>query len=106
MARGAPVFNGSASVRNAAGQMIEEVTKHIRRKNEVDDKFITELYSKMNSLYALDSLQDNQMNNNVKEEFGELPTMSVVLIVLLVSVWILLAIYTIFQSFKKKIGKK
>ncbi|MBE6543511.1 MAG: extracellular solute-binding protein [Ruminococcaceae bacterium] len=101
-----PVFNGSASVRNAAGQMIENITKQANRNKEVNDQYITELYSKMTSLYALDSLQDNQVGGSTKQEFGKLPTMSIILIVTLILIWILLAIYTIFQSFKKKIGQK
>lgn len=101
-----PVFNGSASVRNAAGQMIEEVLKSIKRNENVDDTYITNLYSKVSSLYALDSLQDNTVNENEKQEFGELPTMAIILIASLITVWVILAIYTIFQTFKKKIGQK
>ena len=38
-----PVFNGSASLRNAAGQMIENVTRSVRRKETVDDAYIDKL---------------------------------------------------------------
>ncbi len=48
-----PVFNGSASLRNAAGQLIEEVTKAERRGKDVNDKFIKDLYREMISLYKL-----------------------------------------------------
>jgi multiple sugar transport system substrate-binding protein len=51
-----PVFNGSASLRNAAGQMIEEVNKGIRRKKTVDDAFLDGLFSEMTSLYRLDQI--------------------------------------------------
>lgn len=101
-----PVFNGSASVRNAAGQLIEEVTKSIRRKQTVDEAYMTSLYSKVTSLYALDSIGENNLSENETEEFGEMPTLSVILIVSLVSIWTILAIYTIFQTFKKKIEQK
>ena len=33
-----PVFNGSASVRDAAGQLIENTTKSVRRSQTVDDE--------------------------------------------------------------------
>ena len=49
-----PVFNGSTSVRDAAGQLIENVTKAVRRKKTVDDKFIDDLYEEVKSLYHLD----------------------------------------------------
>ena len=48
-----PVFNGSASLRNAAGQLIEEVTKAERRGINVDEAFIKKLYKEMISLYKL-----------------------------------------------------
>lgn len=101
-----PVFNGSASVRNAAGLLIENVTKSIRRKETVDDAYMKELKNKAISLYALDNLNDNVVGGQTKEEFGEMPTISIVLIVSLICIWTLLAIYTIFQGFKKKIGRK
>jgi multiple sugar transport system substrate-binding protein len=39
-----PVFNGSASLRNAAGQMIENVTKSVRRSETVDAAYMENLY--------------------------------------------------------------
>ena len=45
-----PVFNGSASLRDAAGQMIENVTKSMRRKETVDDAYISKLYDDVTSL--------------------------------------------------------
>lgn len=48
-----PVFNGSTSLRNAAGQLIEEVTKAERRGGEVDAAFVKKLYKEMISLYKL-----------------------------------------------------
>ncbi|MBR1470600.1 MAG: extracellular solute-binding protein, partial [Lachnospiraceae bacterium] len=43
-----PVFNGSASLRDAAGQMIENAAKSSRRKETVDDAYIDRLYKDMN----------------------------------------------------------
>ena len=40
-----PVFNGSASLRDAAGQLIEDVTKSVRRKQTVDGAYLDRLYS-------------------------------------------------------------
>ena len=51
-----PVFNGSMNLRNAAGQMIEEVTKAAYRKQTVDDAFLKKLFDNMISLYRLDQI--------------------------------------------------
>lgn len=52
-----PVFSGSASLRDAAGQLIEEVVKARRRKKTVDDAFLSTLFNEMNSLYRLDQVK-------------------------------------------------
>ena len=49
------VFNGSASLRDAAGQLIEDVTKSVRRSQTVDDAYIQALYADTQSLYHLDA---------------------------------------------------
>ena len=50
------VFNGSASLRDAAGQLIEDVTKSVRRSQTVDDAYIQALYADTQSLYHLDAV--------------------------------------------------
>ena len=52
-----PVFSGSASLRDAAGQLIEEVVTAKRRKIKVDDAFIAKLFDNMVSLYRLDQVK-------------------------------------------------
>ena len=49
-----PVYNGSASLRNAAGQLIENVTKSVRRHETVDDAYMDTLFDDVTSLYRLD----------------------------------------------------
>ncbi len=48
-----PVFNGSASLRNAAGQLIEEVVKAVNRGYTVDDEYIKGIYKNIKALYRL-----------------------------------------------------
>ena len=48
-----PVFNGSVSLRNAAGELIEEVVKSVKRKETVDAAYMTSLFSRIKSLYKL-----------------------------------------------------
>ena len=97
-----PVYNGSASLRNAAGQMIEDVTKSVRRKKTVDDAFIDKLYTDMTSLYRLDQLESQQSGGAVGRTDGPLPQASVALLALLGCAWILILIYVLFEAIKKK----
>ncbi len=96
-----PVFNGSASLRNAAGQMIEEVTKSMRRHQTVDNAYISELYSEMNSLYRLDqtSASSNQKN------LGPLPSASIALLMTLVVCWIAIVLYITMTYVKARKSK-
>ena len=53
-----PVFNGSASLRNAAGQLIIEAAKDGRRKGDkVDDAYFEKLFSKVYTEHHLDQIK-------------------------------------------------
>ena len=102
-----PVFNGSASLRNAAGQMIEEVTKGARRKKVVDDAFIDKLYNDMVSLYHLDLTvvdpggdADNDSTATPPEP-QPLPAESVTLLVTLGVIWMAIIAFFVVGKLKK-----
>lgn len=99
-----PVFNGSASLRNAAGQMIENVTKSMRRNQEVNDDYIETLYAEMVSLYRLDQGGDSLSEG--KAELGPLPTASVALIAGIALVWLGMITYVGADALKKKKAAK
>ncbi len=93
-----PVFSGSASLRDAAGQMIEEVTKATRRRKTVDDAFLNDLFASMQSRYNL-----NETGAAVEEEeLGPLPGESRTLLITLVVVWALMGAYVLAVSIKRK----
>ncbi len=94
-----PVFNGSASLRNAAGQMVENVTKSMRRNETVDDAYFEKLYKDITALYRLD--QKDAMAGG-RAELGELPVMSKVLIGVLVGTWCIIVIYVVVDLMKRK----
>lgn len=96
------VFNGSASLRDAAGQMIEEVVKGVRRGKNVNTSFISDLYDRMTVLYHLDEFSSNKSH---KKEFGDLPSGAVALIAAVIAVWICLAVYFI-VGLVKRIGER
>ncbi len=95
-----PVFNGSASLRDAAGQMIEEVTKGVRRKKVVDDAFIDDLYADMNALYRLD--EGKGASAGGKEDLGPLPGTAKVLLGALALTWVGIIIYVVKEEIHKR----
>ena len=90
-----PVFNGSTSLRSAAGQLIENTVKGARRKQEMNDAFIDKLYSEVGSLYRLDQISGGRTAQ-------EIPTGSKVLLGAIVCVWILIGAYKLWKAKKKK----
>lgn len=98
-----PVFNGSASLRDAAGQLIENVAKSVRRKETINDEYIDALYDDMNSLYRLD--QRALVASGGKKELGELPKTSIFMLTALAGVWIMIGLYVTWGIVKRKIKK-
>lgn len=85
------MFNGSASLRDAAGQLIENVCKSVRRKQTVDDAYYEKLYADVSALYRLD--QTSRMSaQGDGSDLGPLPGASIALICALAAVWILLGL--------------
>ena len=93
-----PVFNGSASLRNAAGQMIEEVKKSARRGDVIDEAYLEKLFSEMTSLYRLDQISTAEG----KADLGPLPATSKALLITLALVWVGMGIYVGCEAVKKK----
>jgi len=98
-----PVFNGSASLRNAAGQLVENTVKSVRRGERVDDAYLTQLFGDVSSLYRLDqSGASDSVDPSAKEDLGELPLTSVLLIAGLVGVWGLMIVYFVVKTLRKR----
>ena len=93
-----PVFNGSTSLRDAAGQLIEDVTKSVRRKKTVDDAYLDALFDDVTSLYRLD--QTTGLGGGKKQDMGPLPTASKALLITLGVTWILIGIYYVRERMK------
>ncbi len=93
-----PVFNGSASLRSAAGELIETVVKSIRRKQSVDDAFLQKLYFDTASLYRLDQITGQQSAGDL----GPLPGAAVALLAALALCWVGIIGYLIGEKLKKK----
>ena len=85
------VFNGSASLRDAASQLIESTVKSVRRKETIDDAYIEKLYSDTKKLYRLDSISTSSEG---KADLGPMPKTAKMLIGSLIVVWILIGLYS------------
>jgi len=82
-----PVFRGSASVRDAAGQLIDDTVKAVRRSETVDGAYMDALFDNMTSLYRLDQLGADSGSEAERQDLGALPAASKWLICGLIAVW-------------------
>ena len=89
-----PVFNGSASLRDAAGYLIEDVCKGARRKKEIDDSYLKELFNNTKKLYHLDQIEVSGADENSRD-LGPLPVTAITLLALLAGAWVLIGLYMI-----------
>jgi multiple sugar transport system substrate-binding protein len=92
-----PVFNGSAALRQAAGEMIESVAKAVRSGETVDDAYMKELRSKVTSLYRLD-----QIRRSNYRELPTLPPAAIVLLATLGATWLVLGVCLVAGVVKKQ----
>lgn len=93
-----PVFNGSASLRDAAGSLIEGVTKGVRRHQTVDDAFIQQLYADTSALYHLDQTSAAAG----KADLGPLPATAVALLAALGVAWAGIALWALAQALRRR----
>ena len=96
-----PVFNGSTSLRDAAGQMIENVAKSVRRKETVDEAYMEKLFTDVANMYHLDQAISGTDSAAGPKSLGRLPSAAVILLSSLAAIWILILLYVFI-----KIGKK
>lgn len=98
-----PVFNGSASLRDAAGQMIENSVKSARRNQTIDDAYFMKLFDDMTSLYRLDQIsRGTNTSSEGKTDLGPLPEESVILISTLAIVWVMIVTYVVYRQIKRR----
>ena len=94
-----PVFNGSASLRDAAGGMIESVTKGVRRKKEINEEFLQNLFEEMTALHHLDEAGSQMLSGG---DLGPLPPTAIALLGALGGIWVILGVVWVAQTARKK----
>ncbi len=90
-----PVFDGSASLRSAAGQLIENTCKSARRKEEMNDAYIEKLYADVTSLYRLDQIEGNRAAR-------EIPAGSKALLIGIACVWVVIGAVKLRAAIREK----
>ncbi|MDE6997947.1 MAG: ABC transporter substrate-binding protein, partial [Oscillospiraceae bacterium] len=96
-----PVFNGSASLRSAAGQLVENTVKSVRRNETVDEAYVEQLYADVISLYRLDQPGASGAASG-KEDLGPLPATAAALLASLAAAWVLIVVYFVVQMAQKR----
>ena len=91
-----PVFNGSTSLRDCAGYLIESVAKSVRRHETVD---IDKIYESAVSLYRLDQTSSAGSSTT---DLGPLPAESIWLLSVIGGIWVLIGAYFIYEKAKRK----
>ena len=97
-----PVFNGSASLRLAAGALIESVTKSVRRHQTVDDAYLRKLYEDTASMYKLDQIQASAVQGGQNADLGPLPFGAKALLGTLAGAWSLILVTFLFRYRRKR----
>ena len=98
-----PVFNGSTSLRNAAGQLIEETAKSVRRGEKADEEYLDELFKSVTSLYRLDQRSVTAADG---ASLGPLPGEARALLTVLGAAWAGIALYALGELLKNKREKR
>ena len=94
-----PVFNGSTSLRDTAGQLIENVSLAVLRK-QYSKAYMDRLFGDVKSLYRLDQIQSD--GTMTKQALGPLPAMSKGLIAAIAAVWVGIGVYLIVDRIKQR----
>lgn len=97
-----PVFVGSTSLRDAAGQLIENTVKSVRRGLAAEDVDIDGTYNEISSLYRLDRIGAQRNRVTTDRDLGELPKISVILLSTLAVVWVCIIAYGVSGIVKRK----
>lgn len=103
-----PVFSGSAKVRDAAGQLIENICRVAKRHDGtvINNKYISKVYNdviKLKNLSIDTSKTPTDGNGQMPSSGGsEMPVGSIALIVVLSAVWLLIVVYVVWQYVQKR----
>ena len=96
-----PVFNGSSSLRDAAGQLIENTVKSVRRRETVNDDYLDAQFESINALYRLDQ-KNADTGAGQGTDLGPLPGTAVALLTALAVAWMLIGAWALVGVIRRK----
>ncbi len=99
-----PVFNGSASLRGASGQLVENVCKAARRNQKIDQAFMQKNFDEVSALFRLNEIKvtsENGSSAEGPEDLGELPETARNLLAVLFLSWCVIGSYLIRERRRK-----
>ncbi len=94
-----PVYNGSTSLREAAGELIESAYGDTRRGTEMNDEYFDELYKKIISLKRLNV---DGVESSGRVDLGPLPGTAKALLFSLAGVWALIIAAFVIRTVDKR----
>ncbi len=92
------IFNGSTSLRNAAGQLIEDTCLSARRGETIDETYLDNLFAEVSALYRLDQITAS----DGETELGPLPAASKALLAALAACWAGMGVYALAERRKRR----
>ncbi len=102
-----PVFNGSASLRDAASYLVEDTAKNARRGQSIDDEYFSELFKDVRNLYHLDQIEvKDDAGAAAPRDLGPLPVTSRVLLIALAAAWAGILLWTLKNYLAKRRREK
>ena len=101
-----PVFNGSANLRNVAGELIERVVRNqiSAKPKALDDAYMADLFLKLFKSKKLDQIEVNRQSSDLIS--SPLPTQSVLLLSAIALVWLCMGISVVIRYVKGRIENK
>lgn len=90
-----PVFNGSASLRQAAGKLIEDTLKNVKKNLPCDDAFYQNAYSQARALIKTEEIAKEM-------KFDSLPPISLGLLIAIPAIWLILGSIVLYDYLKKR----
>jgi multiple sugar transport system substrate-binding protein len=88
-------------LRNAAGQLIENVAKSTLRRQTVDEAYMQKMFREVSALYRLDQMNAAGVSSGERAELGALPPASTALLCTLGGGWLCIFAYILHARLQK-----
>lgn len=94
-----PVFNGSSSLRSAAGELIVSLIRSCMRNETINDAYYVTLFDKTSKLFRITEIGNQSVE--IDYSFKSITTEGKVLIFSVLGIWVLIGIYFLITKLKE-----